>query len=64
MAAPDPLYLLPTPAGAWIASAEAAADRLRAFIRLLLAQPASPPWRDPDDVFVRQIGRASCRERV
>lgn len=57
MAAPDPLYLLPTPAGAWIASAEAAADRLRAFIRLLLAQPASPPWRDPDDVFVRRLGQ-------
>ena len=57
MAAPDPLYLLPTPAGAWIASAEAAADRLRAFIRLLLAQPVSPPWRDPDDLFVRRLGQ-------
>jgi hypothetical protein len=48
-------FLLPTPAGAYFASAEASDDRLRSFIRLLLAQPVTPSWQDQDDGFVRRL---------
>ncbi len=48
-------FLLPTPAGAYYASAEAAEDRLRGFIRLLFAQPVTPAWHDEDDGFVQRL---------
>lgn len=48
-------FLLPTPAGAYFASAEQAEDRLRGFIRLLLAQAVTPAWHDEDDGFVRRL---------
>ena len=51
-------FLLPTPAGAYFASAEPANDRLRGFIRLLFAQAVTPRWRDEDDGFVRRLAGA------
>ena len=51
-------FLLPTPAGAYFASAEPANDRLRGFIRLLFAQAVTPRWRDEDDGFVRRLASA------
>ena len=51
-------FLLPTPAGAYFAAAAQAEDRLRGFIRLLFAQPASPAWHDEDDGFVRRLATA------
>ncbi|MCK6373238.1 MAG: hypothetical protein L6Q69_03915 [Zoogloea sp.] len=58
MTAPARQFLLPTPAGAFFATAEQAEDRLRGFIRLLFAQPASPAWHDEDEGFVRRLATA------